>query len=347
MSAALAFALAALVAALALRVLLRGALASWHDLPNHRSLHAAPVPRIGGLGIHAGWVAALAAAAALGAPAWLGPGAAIGLAAIVAVSLLDDWRSVGALPRLVVQAGAAAALVADTGAEAIAAGAVGQAIAAGGPVMRLAALALVGLAVLWALNLYNFMDGADGLAGGMAVFGFGTYAALGLQAAPGLALTAAALAGAAAGFLTLNFPPARVFMGDAGSVPLGFLAAALGLAGIAQGAWGWWLPPLAFLPFALDATFTLALRALRGERIWQAHREHAYQKLILMGWSHRRCALAWYGAMAVCAAAALGLGKRPAPVQWLGLAALAAAALAVRAAVESAWRRHRRSTGFS
>lgn len=363
--AAAAFVVAAVVAALASRLLAARASAAWHDLPNRRSLHAAPVPRVGGLGLHAGWLTAAAATTAAGVappvgglPGW---GAALGLAAVFAISLLDDRRSIGPLPRLGVQAAAAALLVAGVGTAAVrrawpaaagpAAAAAGLPLESAVPWAASAALALgcavALLAVLWAMNLYNFMDGADGLAGGMALFGFGTYAWVAIVAAGAegalpagdLAVLAAAVAGAAAGFLALNFPPARVFLGDAGSVPLGFLAAAIGLAGIARGAWGWWLPPLAFLPFATDATFTLAQRALRGERVWQAHREHGYQKLILMGWSHRRCALAWYAAMGACAAAAAALAQKTASVQWSGLALMAACALCLRLAIEAAWRR--------
>ena len=111
-------------------------------------------------------------------------------------------------------------------------------------------------------------DGADGMAGGMALFGFGTIACV---AATGgvwpLALAAGAVAGAAAGFLVYNLPPARIFLGDAGSVPLGFLAATMGLAGSRLGLWSWTFPVLVFCPFVIDATATLMLRAARRERV--------------------------------------------------------------------------------
>jgi UDP-N-acetylmuramyl pentapeptide phosphotransferase/UDP-N-acetylglucosamine-1-phosphate transferase len=102
---------------------------------------------------------------------------------------------------------------------------------------------------------------------------------------------------AALGFLYYNFYPAKVFMGDAGSIPLGFLAAAMGL-------WGWqqthcpgWFPPLVFSPFVVDASVTLLKRALRGEKIWLAHREHYYQRLVQLGWGHRSVALIFYTLM--------------------------------------------------
>jgi UDP-N-acetylmuramyl pentapeptide phosphotransferase/UDP-N-acetylglucosamine-1-phosphate transferase len=172
----------------------------------------------------------------------------------------------------------------------------------------------IGAAVViaWMTNLYNFMDGADGLAGGMGVFGFATLA---VGAASGndvpLAWTCACIASACAGFLLHNFPPARVFLGDAGSIPLGFLAGALGVIGAARHAWPPWFPVIAFAPFIVDATMTLARRALRGEKFWRAHRTHAYQRLVLAGWTHRRLALSAYAVMALsstCALLALGAG---------------------------------------
>ena len=109
-------------------------------------------------------------------------------------------------------------------------------------------IASIVVAIMWSMNLYNFMDGADGLAGGMTLFGFSAFA---IVAASGgayeLAAACGCIAGAAAGFLFHNFPPAKVFLGDAGSVPLGFLAATLGVAGYQQRVWPAWFPLLVFL----------------------------------------------------------------------------------------------------
>jgi hypothetical protein len=96
-------------------------------------------------------------------------------------------------------------------------------------------------------------------------------------------------------FLLLNFSPARVFMGDAGSVPLGFLAGGIGIAGWRTVSWPAWFPLLVFSPFVVDASVTLARRMfMRRERFWHPHREHYYQRLVRMGWSHRRLALTEY-----------------------------------------------------
>jgi UDP-N-acetylmuramyl pentapeptide phosphotransferase/UDP-N-acetylglucosamine-1-phosphate transferase len=284
------------------------------DLPNERSLHRAPIPRLGGLGV----VLAIVLAAWCAGPefhvlAWLAGGLAL-------VSLLDDLRGLPALLRLLVHLGAAAVWVFTV---------------LPAPTFFLAG-ALV-LLLAWGINLYNFMDGANGLAGGMALIGFGSLAAAAwLGGDPRLALFCLAVAAAALGFLVFNFDPARIFLGDCGSIPLGFLAGALGLWGWARGVWDGCVPLLAFLPFLADATLTLARRALRGEKVWQAHREHHYQRLVRMGWSHRRMALGAYALMLCCGLLAL-------LPQALRAAALVVA-LAVHAViflgVERLWRRH-------
>ena len=253
------------------------------DLPNERSLHGAPRPRVGGIGLMA---ASLPVAFALSPHDMALP---LGLAlALALLSVADDRHSLPIAIRL--PAHGAAALV--------------MAFAAAGA-LGIGWVIVFALAIAWMTNLYNFMDGADGLAGGMGVIGFATLAA-GAATADDLSLawTSACLASGCAGFLVHNFPPARVFMGDAGSIPLGFLAAALGVMGIVHGAWPAWFPLLAFAPFIVDASLTLARRALRREKFWRAHRSHAYQRLVLSGWGHRRLAVSAYGLMALSSACA-------------------------------------------
>jgi len=271
----------AVVIALARRARWSGRFA---DHPNERSLHSRAVPRLGGIGVMVASIPMLALA---------GSGAVSLIAAcalfLALVSLADDARSLPIEVRL--PAHAVAALVAV--------------LAAGDPAWGWAAIGAV-FAIVWMTNLFNFMDGSDGLAGGMALIGFGTLALAandaGLRAR---ALGCAATAAAAGGFLLHNFPPARVFLGDAGSVPLGFLAGALGAMGIANGAWAWWFPALVFSPFIVDATVTILRRVFRGERIWIAHRSHFYQRLVLAGWSQRRLAISSYALMALAALSAL------------------------------------------
>jgi UDP-N-acetylmuramyl pentapeptide phosphotransferase/UDP-N-acetylglucosamine-1-phosphate transferase len=196
------------------------------------------------------------------------------------------------------------------------------------------------LAIAWTTNLYNFMDGSDGLAGGMAVIGFGTYAsAAWIGGNVEFELLAWSIAAAAAGFLIFNFPPAKIFMGDVGSIPLGFLAGALGVAGWQRELWPLWFPLVVFAPFIVDASVTLVRRVLRGERVWEAHRQHYYQRLILSGWSHRRTAVSEYGLMLLCGAAALTGLQQPPAGQFALDFALALAIVAAMWAVDRRWKR--------
>lgn len=287
------------------------------DRPNARSLHVRPVPRAGGFGIVAA-VAAIWTAAGM-APAWL---AVVGPIAIV--SAVDDWRGLPVVVRFAVHMAGAAVLLAWVAPD----------VAPGWQIFWF-------LAVVWLTNLYNFMDGANGLAGGMAVFGFGTCAlAAHFAGQSALATACLCISAAALAFLAFNFHPARVFMGDVGSVPLGFLAGAIGMSGWHAGLWPFWFPFVAFGPFVADATVTLVRRASRGERFWEAHRSHYYQRLILTGWSHRRTALAAYGLMSVSSACALAGRAAPDGVQWLLAAGLLAVYFGVARGIDRRWRRH-------
>jgi UDP-GlcNAc:undecaprenyl-phosphate GlcNAc-1-phosphate transferase len=259
------------------------------DHPNARSLHAIPTPRVGGIGI----VIAVGIASMLIQSRALWP-FMLGAFMLAVISLLDDYKNLPVLWRLLAHVAVAIAVVIlFSGSD--------------GVNMLLAILVIV-----WMTNLYNFMDGADGLAGGMAVIGFG---ALGVAAwwagAPQLAWFCASIAAAALAFLRFNFPPARLFMGDAGSIPLGFLAAAIGVYGVAQSYWPVLFPVIIFSPFILDASVTLIKRAAHGEKIWRAHHDHYYQRLVRMGWGHRKMTLAAYVLMLLCAMAGLLLIQKP------------------------------------
>lgn len=292
------------------------------DRPNERSLHSTPRPRIGGLGI----VFGLLVAFSLMRIDALLPMLVLVLAA---VSFLDDRRHVPIGFRFAAHGACAVAFV-----------------LLALPDIPLSWRAGAVVAVLWSTNLYNFMDGSDGLAGGMALFGFAAYALGGWIAGDViLAVISASISAAAGAFLAFNFPPARVFMGDAGSIPLGFLAAALGLLGWREQHWPVWFPLLVFSPFVVDASVTLLRRALRGEPFWRAHKAHYYQRLIQLGWGHRDTALAEYALMAGCGTIALWSLGQPSSVQLavLGGAVLLYAVLA--ATVDLAWLRHRNAAG--
>jgi UDP-N-acetylmuramyl pentapeptide phosphotransferase/UDP-N-acetylglucosamine-1-phosphate transferase len=253
------------------------------DRPNERSLHEHPVPRTGGIAVLIGIAAALPLG---GADLWLPLGLALLLAA---VSFADDLKGLPIAVRLGAHIVAAAVIVWYDLA----------------PIYLWQAALLV-LGIAWLTNLYNFMDGSDGLAGGMTVIGFATYAiAASWAEEPELATTSLCVAAAAAAFLVFNFNPARIFLGDVGSIPLGFLAGALGIIGWNDEAWPLWFPVVLFAPFIADATLTLARRLVRGERVWQAHRDHYYQRMVRSGLGHRGTAYIAYGLMVLCAGAAL------------------------------------------
>lgn len=257
------------------------------DRPNARSLHATPVPRTGGIAIAAGMLPAMLPVFIAGNPevrlliaGWL---------LVFGISLLDDVRDLPAWLRLAVHAAAGLLVV----------------LAPGYP-DDLAAI-LAGLFwIVWGTNLFNFMDGMDGLAGSMALIG-GAALGLALHLAGDwqLALPVAAAAAAVAGFLPFNLPAARIFMGDAGSAPLGFLFAATAVSGTGGGFLPAWLPMVIFLPFIADATFTLLRRALAREPFWRAHRTHAYQRAVLSGWPVRRVLAVEAAAMLLCGSAVL------------------------------------------
>ncbi len=287
------------------------------DHPNARSLHSAPVPRTGGLGVLGGILIALLVAGAMGAvPIELGWIIAA-LALVAGISFVDDLGHLSPLVRMVAHVLAAIVLILG--------GLSSEIIDLPGMIIGLPFVVGAGLTLLfivWMINLYNFMDGLDGLAGGMAIIGFSALAILGwLGGAPIYASAALCVAAAAAGFLAVNFPPARIFLGDSGASGLGLLAAAFSLWGAQSGLFPLWTAGLIFSPFIVDATWTLLTRLARRERFWEAHRSHHYQRLVLVGWSHRKTLL--YGslvmvAVAACAVASVRLAVRE---QWMLLGA--------------------------
>lgn len=268
------------------------------DIPNHRSLHTRPVPRVGGWGV----LPAIVLAVFLFAPGFR----LIALGALILgiVSQIDDRRGLPARVRF-----AAHLLV-------VIAGIVLSTLSISWWMAILAVLALV-----WVVNLYNFMDGSDGLAGGMTLFGFGFYAVAAANIAPSLAATTAAIAGAGLGFLIFNRHPAKIFLGDAGSIPLGFLAGVLGFWGWQHRVWPIWFPALIFSPFIADATVTLLRRLARGEKVWLAHREHYYQRWVRLTDSHAHVAVAYYLLMVGAGMVGLLAMHFSSGVQWLIFAA--------------------------
>jgi UDP-N-acetylmuramyl pentapeptide phosphotransferase/UDP-N-acetylglucosamine-1-phosphate transferase len=298
--------LVAFILALGLiRWLIKGSPFRILDYPNARSLHIEAIPRTGGLGVISGILASwMLLPPLLPLSVWMG------VILLALVSFADDILSLPIWVRLLMHLVAATCFSVELLAD-----------AHGWPATMVAAVA-----VTWMLNLYNFMDGSDGLAGGMTLIGFGAYGcAAWLAGNESFAIINFSIAAAAAAFLLFNFHPARIFLGDAGAVPLGFLAAALGATGWTRGLWPLWLPALVFFPFIADASATLAKRALHGNKFWQAHREHYYQRMVQSGFGHRNTALFAYILMLSAAASAVWAMRHDEAIQlgvgvaWIGI----------------------------
>lgn len=243
------------------------------DVPNARSSHTVPTPRGGGVAIVLSFLFLLPVLPLFSLLSWSSTWGLLGAGAGIAVlGFLDDHGHIAARWRLLGHFSAAVwALFWLGGAPPLTI--MGATFDLGWVGVVLAILYLV-----WMLNLYNFMDGIDGLASLEAIFvclsAALIYALMGLAA---LAWAPLLLSFAVAGFLYWNFPPAKIFMGDAGS---GFLGVTLGIFSL-QAAWASpsliWVWVILMGVFIVDATFTLIRRLVRGDKVYEAHRSHAYQ----------------------------------------------------------------------
>ena len=268
------------------------------DIPNERSSHTEPTPRGGGLVIVAVTLAGYLLTTLL-TDLPISYGYLAGAVMISLISWLDDLLSLPFWARLAVHVAGSALLMADVGYwHEIFIPTADISIPLGGV---LGAVVTMGWLV-WLINSYNFMDGIDGIAGIQAVIAGVAWAVLcswlGLN---GTFLFTGILASASMGFLMHNWAPARIFMGDVGSAFLGFTLAAIPLlAGKeAPGAY-LLLPAVAILflwYFVFDSVLTFFRRLLMGQRVWEAHREHIYQRMVISGWRHASVTLV-YGASA-------------------------------------------------
>lgn len=292
------------------------------DIPNERSLHDTPVPRTGGIALMAGMLAGWVLLFKFW-QWWI----VIPVLGLFVLSLVDDVRGLPPRTRLIGHFIAAVIVILGAG------------------ISWLWALPVL-LYIVWMTNLYNFMDGSDGMAGGMALFGFSFYGVAGLMGGnEAFAMMNFTIGAAALGFVYHNFHPAKVFLGDAGSIPLGFLAAAFGVWGWQLGYWPAWFPILVFSPFTMDATLTLLKRARNKEKLTDAHRSHYYQRLVQLGWGHRNTAIAEYilmFAVGVSSLVALGLDTRG---QGNLLAWWGAIYLGLSMWIDRRWRQHQDAEG--
>jgi UDP-N-acetylmuramyl pentapeptide phosphotransferase/UDP-N-acetylglucosamine-1-phosphate transferase len=252
------------------------------DHPNARSSHSIPTPRGGGLAVSAVLIAAWAALALNGFGDFFQISilcaCTFGLAAL---SWWDDLRPLPARVRLLGQITAVsiALLLSPNG---------GSYFGDSLPIWL--DLFLAGYLWVWFLNLFNFMDGIDGITATETTAICTGIALITASTTAGLFPYAVVTAAAALGFLWWNWPPARVFLGDVGSIPLGFLLGWLLLSLMQEGYWA----AAVILPayYHADASLTILRRMFRGERIWQAHKQHAYQQAVQHGWSHKAVVLA-------------------------------------------------------
>ncbi len=252
------------------------------DVPNERSSHSEPTPRGGGIGIFVGLLAGLYAGYAFG---WVEQrvflALAIGGVLVGGIGFIDDHRHVRPAVRASVHFIAAFIALALLG------GLPSLRLGTGELSLGLAGWVLGALGIVWLINLYNFMDGIDGIAASEALVVCAVGALLAsLTGAPSVAIAAAVVAAAAAGFLLWNWAPAKIFMGDVGSGLLGYCIAVIALG--SENAGG---PPLLVwlvlgAAFFVDATVTLLRRVLHGEVWFVAHRRHAYQRAVQTGLSH-------------------------------------------------------------
>jgi len=253
------------------------------DTPNERSSHQRPTPHGGGVPLLLAFAAGLLLAA-LWRGAWDGGFVTLVVAALflMLLGVIDDLRGLSVRLRFAVYS-LLCLMVAATLLSPVLSYELADSMVRGGVLVVLAAMAM-----LWSLNLYNFMDGIDGIAATQCIVACSSAALLswGTGGGSSYALFCLLLAASHLGFLIWNWPPARLFMGDAGSIPTGFLLAGLALLGAVQGQ----LNPLCWLvllaAFVTDASWTLVWRMVSGQAFTRPHRLHAYQRLSRHWGSH-------------------------------------------------------------
>ncbi len=279
------------------------------DIPNERSSHTQSVPRGGGL--------AIVILTLVGAWLYVGTNPlverssllayTIGAILIVAISWLDDLRSQPNWIRFTIHS--IGALLAMYGFGYLQ---VSSVITANPFVARWLGLIITFLWIVGLTNAYNFMDGIDGIAGSQAVVAGLCWAAAGwLSRQPFMVVMGLLLAASSLGFLFHNWPPARIFMGDVGSAFLGYSFAVLPLifvshSSLPRGLGVVFAGMLPLWPFVFDSTFTFLRRLRFGENVFSAHRSHLYQRLIVVGYSHRFVSLLYTGLALLGSFLALG-----------------------------------------
>lgn len=255
------------------------------DIPNLRSSHERPTPRGGGLAIVVGCLVSLILLGIFHYVSFcLVVGFVVGGLLVAAISFLDDHGHVSPYWRVAVHFVAAISAYFFIG---------GATLVFHMSFTGWLFSAFLVVSVVWVLNLYNFMDGVDGIAGAETVFvGVSSAIFFGINDVPDMAQISVLLVAATTGFLVWNLPPASIFMGDVGSGFLGIFIGLLALAGIMSGAVNIWVWVILLGVFLVDATVTIGRRIICGSKWWEAHRSHAYQHLAIKWKSHGKVTLA-------------------------------------------------------
>ena len=264
------------------------------DIPNTRSLHTRPTPRGGGLGIVIGVLVgawSLFIFRTSNIPFREIAALSLGGTIVALIGWFDDIRPVSFRVRLIVQAASSIIILF----------AIGYFNAVTVPIIGDIRLYSIGIpfTLIWIIgltNVYNFMDGIDGIAGGQAVVAGIGWIIIGLLSGQSFVGLIGVLLGASnLGFLFHNWPPARIFLGDVGSAFIGFTLAVLPIIAVQRKPRFMVAGILVVWPFIFDTSFTLVRRLINKENIFEAHRSHLYQRLVIAGYSHRFVTLVYMG----------------------------------------------------
>lgn len=280
------------------------------DHPNHRSSHSEPTPRGGGIVFVLLFLGAFLLACEFKViPSYMFKVFALPAAVIAVLGYCDDVKGLSAKLRLAIQVAAAVIFLYSIQLSGIGFGAIQL-------------LMIIG-AIVWSTNLYNFMDGTDGLAAieALTVYGVGGFL-LWHNGAESLALLAGIIVASIGGFLVWNWPKARIFMGDSGSLFLGFLIIPIALIGHIEYGFSCFVWMILYLFFLMDATLTLLRRLIHREKWYEAHRLHAYQRLHQAGYSHSQVLWVAIGLNSLFALLALLVAFNIVPIMLALLAAM-------------------------
>ena len=332
---AVAFIFSAIIIALTIRISLKTGVL---DQPNHRSSHVKPTPRLGGVGILTGSAAGLIFfVISSGLPLGQFPLTLIlMLAAAALVGLIDDLFNLPVIIRMPIYI--------------LFAGLIGKYAASIDkielPGLPTLGIGLVGglifstLFIAWYTNLFNFMDGIDGISGATAIVTLSAFSIVFFSHGNDiLGILNLTIVSATCAFLIFNFPPARTFMGDIGSIFLGMSIGSFTLITISQGYLSMPAALLFITPFAFDATFTLFRRLFARNPVWEAHHEHIYQQLCDLNVDANIVLIAYIGAAFIFSLFGLLYDRLPSYIQvsswWFALILLTLFSISIIAIKQS------------